>query len=252
MTAFRPVIVVPHYNHVRQFAGLLERLEQCELPLIVVDDGSEAGQLGALEELSAKRSVTLIRHGENRGKGAAVMTGFVAAADRGFSHAFQIDADGQHDVNDIPRFVAEAESFPDAIICGAPVFGDDAPFVRRWGRKLTDGVVFLETWTRGIRDSLCGFRIYPLSSIVPLIRTDRPGDRMDFDAEMLVLALWNGISLRFLDTRVIYPPEGVSHFRYVPDNARMVLMHTRLLLRMILRSPKLAADKVQGRMGVIR
>lgn len=251
MSGFRPILVIPHYNHARQFLASLPALLASDVPLLVVDDGSEAAQHALLAKASADGAFRLLSMDSNRGKGEAVMAGFAAAAKEGFSHAVQLDADGQHDPADITRFLASAKKRPQAMICGAPVFGDDAPWVRVWGRKLTDLVVLLETWTPGIRDSLCGFRVYPLEETLATIQRHRPGARMDFDAELLVNACWDGMPLHFLDTRVIYPDQGVSHFRYVRDNSRMVAMHTRLLLRMLLRSPVLLGKRLRGQAPLV-
>lgn len=243
---FRPVLLIPHYEHLRQLQASLPRLLDAGIPILVVDDGSSPGTVRQLSSAAASGDFELLPLPMNEGKGTAVMAGFAHAAGHGFTHALQMDADGQHDPADIGRFLNAAAARPATMICGAPVFGADAPWVRVWGRKLTDAVVLLETWTRGIRDSLCGFRVYPLDATLAIIRRHRPGARMDFDAELLVNACWDGMPLHFLDTRVIYPPAGVSHFRYLRDNLRMVRMHLRLLARMVGRSPVLLKQRLQG------
>ncbi|MEE4172950.1 MAG: glycosyltransferase family 2 protein [Xanthomonadales bacterium] len=251
MSAFRPVLLVPHYEHVNQFTGYLPALLASGTPLIVVDDGSGEATVRQLEALADAEGFSLVRRGDNGGKGEAMITGFLAAREQGYSHAFQVDADGQHDPEDIPRFLAAAEARPDTLVCGAPVFGDDAPRVRVWGRKLTDLVVALETWSTGVRDALCGFRVYPLEKTLAVIDGHRPGARMDFDADLLVALRWAGMPLHFLPTQVRYPEQGVSHFRYVADNARMVGLHVKLILTMLLRSPILLADRIGGRFGAV-
>lgn len=243
---FQPVLLIPHYEHLRQLRDSLPGLRAAGVPLLVVDDGSSRETAQQLAETAAANDFELLSLPVNEGKGNAVMAGFAHAAERGFTHALQMDADGQHDPADIARFLDAAARRPDTMVCGTPVFGPDAPRVRVWGRKLTDGVVFLETWTRGIRDSLCGFRVYPLDDTLRVIGRHRPGARMDFDAELLVNACWDGMPLHFLDTRVIYPEAGVSHFHYLRDNLRMVRMHLRLLSRMAWRSPVLLKQRLQG------
>lgn len=245
-SGFRPVLLIPHYEHLQQLKASLPKLRDTGVPILIVDDGSSAKTVNQLASEAESTGFELLPLPMNEGKGAAVMAGFAHAAKRGFSHALQVDADGQHDPADIAGFLDAAAAHPDTMICGAPVFGADAPRVRVWGRKLTDAVVFLETWTGGIRDSLCGFRVYPLDATLAIIRRHRPGARMDFDAELLVNACWDGMPLHFRDTRVIYPPAGVSHFRYLRDNLRMVRMHLRLLARMAGRSPVLLKQRLQG------
>lgn len=108
--------------------GVLARLKPFNLPCIVVDDGSDAATQQQLDNLVAEQpGVTLIRPAENAGKGAAVMRGLQAAADAGFSHAVQVDADGQHAIEDIPKLLALAEQQPAALISGQPIYDDSIP-----------------------------------------------------------------------------------------------------------------------------
>mgnify|MGYP001814570679 CR=1 FL=1 len=251
MSTFHPVLLVPHYEHAEQFIAFLPALLETGTPLLVVDDGSNEATVRQLEALADAEGFALVCRGENGGKGAAMLTGFETAQERGYTHALQVDADGQHDPGDIPRFLACAQARSETLVCGAPVFGDDAPWVRVWGRKLTDVVVALETWSTGVRDSLCGFRVYPLEKTLAVIEGHRPGARMDFDADLLVALRWAGMPLHFLPTQVRYPDQGVSHFRYVADNARMVALHMRLLLLMLVRSPVLLADLIGDRLGSV-
>ncbi|MGB5180364.1 MAG: hypothetical protein WBP44_16745 [Gammaproteobacteria bacterium] len=94
---------------------------------------------------------------------------------------------------------------------------------------------------------MCGLRVYPLESIVPLCERARLGTRMDFDPEVLVRAVWSDIELRYVPVEVVYPEDGRSHFRYLPDNARITWMHTRLIAGMLLRLPVLLARKWRTR-----
>src|SRR5690606_17949432 len=84
--------------------------------------------------------------------------------ERGFSHALQIDADGQHDAADIPALLALAKANPEALVSGWPQYGDDMPRSRRYGRWITHFWVWIETLSLAIKDSMCGFRVYPLAA----------------------------------------------------------------------------------------
>jgi glycosyltransferase involved in cell wall biosynthesis len=99
------VAVVPVFNHAGAVGGVLRALRGNGLPVILVDDGSDADEARLLDEL-AKPPVVLARHEENRGKGAAVMTGLALAHELHATHVLQVDADGQHDPEAIPRFLA--------------------------------------------------------------------------------------------------------------------------------------------------
>ena len=239
MSEFRPVLLLPHYNHIEQLRRFLPALQATGYPILVVDDGSDGDELEILRKMAALEELELVVHTTNRGKGAAVMTGFVAAAQTGYTHALQIDADGQHDPSDIVPLLERARRSPSTLVCGEPQFGADMPAARKYGRKLTDFFVILETWTFTIRDSMCGLRVYPLAETLALLERQRPGERMDFDIEMLVFAFWQGIELDFVKTRVKYPENGLSHFHYFRDNVKIIAMHARLLLGMFPRIPSL-------------
>jgi glycosyltransferase involved in cell wall biosynthesis len=189
-------------------------------------------------------SVRLLRLPENQGKGAAVMAGFAAAASAGFSHALQIDADGQHDPMDVPRFVAAAHADPQSLVCGRPVFDASIPRYRFYFRYLTHAMVWLNTLSFDIPDSMCGLRVYPLPVVLPVLAAESAGQRMDFDTEVLVRLYWRNTRMQWLPTRVRYPLDGVSHFRMVRDNWLMTRMHTRLFFGMLRRCPRLLVRKL--------
>jgi hypothetical protein len=90
-----------------------------------------------------------------------------------------------------------------------------------------------------ISDPLCGFRVYPLASAVAVSKRYRLGSHMDFDPEIAVRLYWIGVAMHNIDTPVLYPPGGVSHFRLLRDNVRISWMHTRLLIGMVFRLPRL-------------
>ncbi len=241
-------LLVPHYDHVAQFRRLLPSLVGTALPIVIVDDASPADALAELERLvdECGAGITLVRHERNQGKGGAVTTGLVTALEAGFTHALQIDADGQHDVAYIDDLRALAAEHPAAIACGEPVFDTSISRLRYYGRYLTHALVWLETLSMEIRDAMCGFRIYPTEPVVTLIKRKAPGPRMAFDPELLVRASWAGIAIRYTPVKVRYPEDGASHFHYLRDNAIISWMHTRLIFGMLLRLPLLVWRRVRG------
>ena len=242
---FLACAVIPVYDHERTIARVVAALRAARLPCFLVDDGSSPACARELERLAGEVPETrLVRLAANRGKGRAMIAGFEAAARAGFTHALQIDADGQHSLGDIPRFIEEARAYPQALVCGRPLFDASMPLVRRYGRYLTHVLVWLETLSLEVPDSLCGFRVYPLDPVVRLMEREHIGARMDFDVEILVRLCWRRVPLRWLPTRVTYPLDGVSHFRLVRDNARMVALQMRLLAGMLVRLPVLLARKL--------
>ncbi len=119
------------------------------------------------------------------------------------------------------------------------MFGDDVPPVRFLGRYLTHGLVWLHTLSLDIPDAMCGFRVYPIGTVVELLDEELLGSRMDFDIEVLVRLNWRETRMVWLDTAVGYPSDGVSHFRLGQDNLLISWMHARLFAGMLLRAPQL-------------
>jgi glycosyltransferase involved in cell wall biosynthesis len=236
----RNCFVIPIYNHHETITATVGALLPYQLPLIIVDDGSDATTKQVLAQLAVQhpliRLLTLARNG---GKGAAVSAGLRHALTSGLSHALQIDADGQHDINDIPQFWRLSAEQPDALISGAPLYDDSMPSGRRIGRQITHFWVHIETLSRDIRDSMLGLRVYPLAATVALLNKVRLGQRMDFDIEIMVRLYWQGVKVQFIPTKVIYPQGGRSHFNLLKDNWLISKMHTRLFFGMLWRSPKL-------------
>lgn len=237
---FRPCVLIPCYNHGATMASVLSRLSPFGMPCLVVDDGSEAATRQELERLVAEQpQMTLVRLAQNAGKGAAVIRGLEACARAGYTHALQVDADGQHAIEDIPKMLALAERHPDALISGQPIYDESIPRSRLYGRWVTHVWVWIETLSLQLKDSMCGFRVYPVSPTLRLAARETLGKRMDFDTEVMVRLYWQGNTSVFLPTRVTYPQDGLSHFDALKDNVRISLMHTRLFFGMLPRIPGL-------------
>ncbi|RTO91167.1 glycosyltransferase family 2 protein [Enterobacter roggenkampii] len=237
---FRPCVLIPCYNHGAMIASVLSRLAPFGLPCLVVDDGSDAVTRQELERLAAEQpQMTLVRLAQNAGKGAAVIRGLEECARTGYTHAVQVDADGQHAIEDIPKLLALAERHPDALISGQPIYDDSIPRSRLYGRWITHVWVWIETLSLQLKDSMCGFRVYPVSPTLRLAAREPLGKRMDFDTEVMVRLYWQGNTSVFLPTRVTYPQDGLSHFDALKDNVRISLMHTRLFFGMLPRMPGL-------------
>jgi predicted LPLAT superfamily acyltransferase len=248
MTAFNPCVIIPNYNHAQGFAALVEKILVCKLPIIVVNDGSKEATVAVLRQLDRDQpNVEVLHFSENRGKGAAVAAGFRRALQRGFSHALQIDADGQHDLSDLNKFLDLSHDHPDAVICGCPIYDDSVPRSRKIFRYLTHAMVWLNTLSFTIKDSMCGFRVYPLAAVEKIFACYSVGQRMDFDIEILVKLHWEKVEIISVPTRVVYPVDGLSNFRMVKDNLILVKMHARLLLGMLLRMPQLLMRRHEKR-----
>ncbi|MCB2254840.1 glycosyltransferase family 2 protein [Pseudomonas chlororaphis] len=233
----KPCAVIPVYNHETAVPAVVDALLAGGLPCVLVDDASSPACAAVLEQLAEREQVFLVKLAVNQGKGGAVMAGLREASRRGFSHALQVDADGQHDLRDVETFIEHSRTHPDALVCGYPQYDASVPKGRLYARYLTHVWVWINSLSLQIPDSMCGFRVYPLPPTLALIDSVHLGKRMDFDPEILVRLAWRNQPMRWLPTRVHYPQDGLSHFRLFHDNALISSMHTRLFFGMLLRAP---------------
>lgn len=235
----RYCLVVPIYNHQDQFQSLAERLANHQMECYLVDDGSSVQCKEVIKAVTRQYPLfKLITLSENQGKGVAVCRALKAALDDGYTHAIQIDSDGQHSPEDIPAFIAESERFPDAVISGFRPYSK-LPASRRRGRRLTDFWVCINTVSMAIKDSMCGFRLYPLKATVSLLDTMPIGRRMDFDTDILVKLYWSGVQVVHVTVSIEYNEHVPSHFALWRDNVRITAMHTKHFFGMLKRLPTL-------------
>lgn len=224
----RTCAVIPTYNNPMTIALVFEQVRRFVETVIVVNDGSASAGKKAVEALVEREGIVVIHRVENGGKGAAVKDGLRRAHELGFSHALQVDADNQHDLTRIEELLDESRRHPDALILAYPEFDDSVPKSRLHARKITIFWTTLETFGRSIIDPMCGFRVYPISET---LRALPKSNYMDFDPEVAVRLVWNGVPVVNVPTRVRYlaaDEGGVSNFHVVYDNLRISWMHTRL------------------------
>lgn len=245
-TLFKPCIVIPVYHHEKALQQLLPKLQCYGLAIFLIDDGSRESCKSALQTLAATSdNIHLHRLAENRGKGGAVKAGLQLALSFGYTHALQMDADGQHNSDDIGNFLADGQARPQHLICGYPDYDDSVPALRFYARYLTHVWVWINTLSLTIKDSMCGFRLYPLSSVMAIINTEPLGDRMDFDTAILVRWYWRNLPITQRATKVHYPTDGISHFLALKDNLLISKMHASLFFGMLWRLPRLLANKIK-------
>jgi len=237
------LVLLPSYNSGAQLLETIRAALACWRPVWVVIDASTDGSAhAALQLAETEPNLRVIVRAENGGKGAAVLDGLRLAQEEGFRHALVMDADGQHPADRIVEFLELAESHPDTLILGVPQFGPDAPKARVYGRLGGNTFTEIETLWGGIRDSLFGFRVYPVEATVRLMERIRTARRFDFDTEVAVRLYWQGWRTRNIPVAVRYLTRqegGVSYFRYLPDNLLLVKTHIRLLFGMLPRLPRL-------------
>jgi len=247
---FKPCFVIPVYNHGAALLAVVKNLCYCKVPIILVDDGNDSKnkeQIASVVESLLKSSYpcVLLTLKKNGGKGKAFFAGVKKALSLGFTHIFQIDADGQHDASRCGFFLSKAKENPDTIICGYPEYDESVPLSRKNGREISNRWARFVTWDSSIKDVLCGYRVYPAKALQSLIRRHAHiNERMGFDTDILVHLSWAGCKILNFGVKVTYPKDGISNFRLVRDNIAISLTYTRLCIGMLLRIPKLLLRRI--------
>jgi glycosyltransferase involved in cell wall biosynthesis len=216
--------LIPAYRATDTVAEVVTAFAPVLDTIVVVDDGSGDGTGDA----AAAAGACVLRHETNRGKGAALVTGFAELAERGSTHALTIDADGQHLPGEVPALLAAATATPDAIVVGERRKEAHAiHWLNRLGNWVADGLM---TRIAGVRlpDTQSGFRVYPLGATLAL---GARGTRYDYETEILLRAARAGMPVLGVPVEVHYPPvdERVSHYRPLVDTARIVRTIARVL-----------------------
>jgi len=226
------LIVIPVYNHGGTLRAVVERALSVHDRVLVVDDGSTDPGPGTIEDLP----VTLVRHARNRGKGAAILTAAVEARRLGASHIVTLDADGQFDAREFPRFAGAVLEEPGAIVVGRrDLQSAGAPLPTRFERAFSNFWFRVQTG-EPTGDSVSGFRAYPLEVLERLRLRCR---RFSFEVEVLVKAAWAGVPIREVEVSVHDLRRGgaASHFHRVADNLRLAALNTWLTVRSMLPWP---------------
>ena len=244
----RRCVVIPSYNS----GPLLEQTVRAVMavwqPVIVVIDGTtDGGDAPVIRLAQEEPGLHVLAQNGNTGKGAAVFAAFNYAVDRGLTHAAVVDADGQHDPADLPKFMDTAKEHPLALIMGVPEFGDDAPVSHILGHHLANFFAKIESLRPRLGDSLFGLRVYPILAAIKALRRIRGGRRFDFDTQLAVRLPWLGVPTLNLPARVHYPPKPrIRHFRYLRDNLLLFRVHLWLLLRAPFVWPRLLFRRLTG------
>jgi glycosyltransferase involved in cell wall biosynthesis len=218
--------LVPAYQAEKTVGEVVRGVRAHVEQVLVVDDGSDDETTAAARHGGA----TVVRHDVNRGKGAALLTGFEALARSGATHALTVDADGQHLPGEIPRLLEAAEREPTAIVVGVRrKEGHAIRGINRMGNAVADRLLRMLAG-RAVPDTQSGFRIYPIARTLAL---GAQGRRFDFETEILLRAARADLRLVGVPVAVHYPPvaERVSHYRPWQDTVRIVRTVGRVWLR---------------------
>lgn len=200
------IALIPAYDETSTIGRVVARARR-HLVVLVVDDGSRDGTAAVAREAGAEVAVQW----PNRGKGAALRTGFDIAIQRGVEAVVTLDADGQHDPDEIPRFLEAFAAGPYDLIVGQRDFRRMPPS-RRLANTL-GGAAFSWAVGRSIPDNQSGYRLVGRRLMEALRDSREPG--FEFEVEMLTTCIRHGWPIGWVPIRTIYAGEA-SHIRPWP------------------------------------
>ncbi len=216
--------VIPACNEEDRIGDVLDGMKRY-IPadqIVVVDDGSTDGTAAVAETAG----VRVLAHRTNRGKGVALRTGFeYLMARHGIEAIFTLDADGQHDPDEIPAFIERYRKRRVDILIGNRMFRTKGmPFIRLLTNRFTSGVLSLRTGCT-IEDSQSGYRLIRSS----LLRTlDFVTGHFDLESELLIKAALRGAVIDSVPIRTIYMDER-SRINPLRDTVRFFMLVLRSL-----------------------
>jgi len=204
--------LIPSWNEGPRIGHVVESARR-HLPVLVVDDGSQDDT----PTVAKRAGATVVSHDHNRGKGAALMTGFDWALDRGYDAVLTLDGDGQHDPHDIPRFLSAFQTGRWDLIIGERRF-DQMPFPRSWSNPFGSWLLS-KALAEPIRDNQSGFRLHDrrLLDILDLTSTG-----FELEVELIVQAVCHRMTIGWVEIRTIYGIDKSSYFHPVTDSARFL------------------------------
>ena len=229
----RPAVIIPVYNHGRQVVEVIRKTCKLGLPIFVIDDGSTDS---TATMINALQGITVLHHPVNCGKGAAILTGLIAAGEKKCDYAITLDGDGQHNPDNAENLLRAVDEGERCIVIGSRQGmrgGKNVPWTSKFGRKFSNFWV----WTAGgpkVQDSQSGFRLYPVPEVLQLGVKTR---RYQFEVEVLVKARQQGIRIKEAPVQVVYQKKGVrvSHFRPWLDFWRNSTTFSRLIFSRVFR-----------------
>lgn len=233
--------LIPVYNNADTIAQVIERCRTVIEPdILVVSDGSTDGS----DILAREAGAWVEKIETNQGKGHAIRHGLRVAQKEGYTHAIVLDADGQHQPEEIPHLIDATWNFPERIWIGVRRMSKKStPASSRRGRAISNFWTTVDGWQR-CRDAQSGFRVYPIEETLALGCREQG---FTFEMEVLIRAAWAGLRFGHLEVNVVYP-EGkrVSHFDKKKDNLRFTWLSFRMFCQMLLKSPILTYQAIKN------
>lgn len=221
----KPVILIPAFKPDQEILpGIIDQIRHFDIEqMIVVDDGSGPEYEAIFHRVSEIEGVLVLRHDQNKGKGAALRTGIrhVLDSNTACSAVITVDADGQHLPRDVEAIIGAAQKFPDALVLGARDLKGQIP-LRSWlGNKIT-GLVFRGFIGQNIKDTQTGLRAIPFSFLERV--ANLRSDRYAYELEMLLTLIQEKRSITEVDITTVYEDQNQSSsFNPISDSIQIYI-----------------------------
>ncbi|MFP6584546.1 MAG: DUF2062 domain-containing protein [Candidatus Hydrogenedentota bacterium] len=219
----RVCVLLPTYNNARTILAIVDGVRRYVSTIIVINDGCTDNTETLLNQCDG---IEVVTHATNKGKGAAIVSGFVHARELNCTHVITMDTDGQHNPDEIPQFLEAIKENEKSVVIGNRKLPEGRR--ARKSRILRKNSNFW-TWVvtgHWVEDTQSGFRSYPLESLSELhFKTTR----YDFEIEVLVYAIWNDVAIESIPVSASYGPGSESHFRPIVDFLRVAHLNIRFI-----------------------
>jgi len=204
--------VIPAFNESKAIYDIIRHVKAKEIYPIVVDDGSEDNTA----DIAKQADAYVIKHKERSGKGVALKSGFDHAVSSGYDLIFAMDADGQHEPSDMPKFLTKMKESNASVIVGNRMSNPTGmPLIRILTNRFMSFIISA-LCKQDIPDSQCGFRLYTREAIDSItIKTPK----FEIESEVLVKLARGGFKIRSVPVRSIYGQEK-SKIRPIRDTLR--------------------------------
>ncbi|MDN4601517.1 bifunctional glycosyltransferase family 2/GtrA family protein [Paenibacillus sp. F6_3S_P_1C] len=218
------IILIPSLEPDERLLSYVRQLRKYGLThIVIVDDGSGEAYQSIFDELRESGCV-LLRHTENRGKGAALKTGFQYIGqqfDASSSFIVTADSDGQHAAEDVYRLAKEARRDPDALFFGVRNFSEGGiPPKSLLGNRMTS-FIFAMLYGKKLSDTQTGLRAFGPGLLA--FMQDVRGTRFEYELQMLISCIQSGIPIHTVPIQVIYENGNAgTHFKAIQDSARVM------------------------------
>lgn len=201
--------IIPAYDEGLNIVSVIKQVKKHNIDIVVIDDGS-TDQTAALAE---REEVCLIRHISNEGKGSALRRGFQFAVEKDYDYVITLDADGQHNSDEIPLFIDKIGNSNEDIVVGNRLHSPKGmPVLRLFVNKLFSKIVAMVS-EQNIPDALCGYRIITRQILKSITLSS---NRFDIDPEILIKASKKGFKITSVNIECIYANE-FSYIRPLQD-----------------------------------